>query len=99
MTSVELQRWPIVVFQSRYQGVYEGGLWFALANCEQIPEGPWGDDDECLDWFTANELVAGVGDTPDEAVTDLLRKDEIRLVSERIARGEYKIGKSQENIT
>ena len=94
MTSDKIQLWPIVVFQSRYSGTYEGGDWFALANCESIPDGPWGDDDECLDWFIANGKTVGVGDTPDEAVSDLLAKDEINQIAERISRGEYRIGKS-----
>jgi len=63
------------VFQSRYSGTYEGGDWFALANCAEIPDGPWGDDEECVDWFTSNGKMIGVGDSPDEAVSDLLRKD------------------------
>lgn len=94
MTSAESRLWPIVVFQSRYSGVYESGDWFALANCESIPDGPWGDDDECLDWFIANGKIVGVGDTPDDAVSDLLAKDEINQIAERISKGEYRIGKS-----
>lgn len=94
MTSAESRLWPIVVFQSRYSGVYEGGDWFALANCESIPDGPWEDDDECLDWFVKNEKIVGVGDTPDDAVSDLLAKDEINQIAERISNGEYRIGKS-----
>jgi len=74
--------WPIVVFQSRYSGTYEGGDWFALANCEEIPDGPWDDDDECVDWFTSNGEMVGVGDTPDEAVSDLLEKDRLSQIAE-----------------
>lgn len=77
MTSAKAQLWPIVVFQSRYSGVYEGGDWFALANCETVPDGPWEDDDECLDWFLSNGETIGVGDTPDEALADLLRKKNV----------------------
>jgi len=74
--------------------VYESGDWFALANCENVPDGPWGDDDECLDWFIKNEKIVGVGDTPDDAVSDLLAKDEINQIAQRISKGQYRIGKS-----
>lgn len=96
MTSAETHArlWPILVFQSRYCGAYEGGEWFALANCEEIPEGPWDDDEDCADWFGRNEKIVGVGDSPDEAVSDLLEKDRLSQTAERLARGEYRIGKS-----
>lgn len=68
---------PIVIFQSRYGGVYEGGLWFAVEQCEDPSEtllGAYGDDDECLDWFTENDREVGVGATPNEAYIMLLTK-------------------------
>lgn len=84
-----------MVFQSRYSGTYEGGEWFALGNCTEIPEGPWNDDDECVEWFSSNERTIGIGDTPDDAVSDLLAKDEMAQNKKRILNGEYRIAKSQ----
>jgi len=68
---------PIIIFQSRYGGVYEGGLWFAIEQCDDPTEtllGAYGDDDECVAWFTENDHAVGVGATPNEAYTMLLAK-------------------------
>lgn len=68
---------PIIIFQSRYGGVYEGGLWFAVEQCEDPLEtllGAHGDDDECLDWFMENVNDVGVGVTPNDAYVMLLAK-------------------------
>ena len=67
--------WPIVIHHSRYQGVYEGGKWFALANCDLIPEDAVGDDCDCLDFFMSDAgKMAGIGKTPNEALSSLVWK-------------------------
>ena len=38
--------YPVVIHQSRYGGVYEGGAWFAIANCDLIPDDAIGGDDK-----------------------------------------------------
>jgi len=67
--------WPIVIHQSRYQGIYEGGEWFALANCDVIPQDAIGEDCDCLDFFRSDAgTMAGVGKTPNEALSSLIWK-------------------------
>jgi len=68
---------PIIIFQSRYGGVYEGGLWFAVEQCDDPTEtllGAHGDDDECVEWFVENDRTVGVGATPNDAYVMLLAK-------------------------
>lgn len=72
---------PIVIFQSRYGGVYEGGLWFAVEQCDNPTEtllGAHGDDEECVEWFTEHDHAVGVGATPNEAYIMLLAKSVAR---------------------
>lgn len=72
--------YPIMVAQSRYGGVYEGGLWHALpkANagwmwCESYSEYMFGDDEDAAGfWNSPDSKPVGRGDTPNAAVMDLL---------------------------
>lgn len=73
--------YPIVVRQSRYSGVYEGGLWFAIPNheemdlAEQYIDYLYGDDCDALDfWDSKMGKTFGIGNTPNEAVENLIRK-------------------------
>jgi len=73
------RNYPVVIRESRYGGVYEGGKWFAMANCELTPsedltEYLEGDDDAAWDFFDNPENVIGVGNTPNEAHLDLIHK-------------------------
>lgn len=73
--------WPVTIIKSRYGGGYEGGPWLAF-NCEywQVPEAVYGDDISCSTFFTEyersnrkkNPLKIGRGDTPDEALKNLV---------------------------
>lgn len=85
--------WPVAVFTSRYSGVYEGGLWFAVAKCESVPEEAHGDDEECLEWFQNNEGSVGIGDDPNSAVRDLLNKHYVGLQIERIVKNGPRVAK------
>lgn len=86
--------WPIAIFQSRYSGVYEGGLWFAVRSCYSVPEEAHGDDIDCLDWFIENKNKIGIGDTPNEAHDNLLFKIELERTVKRILEVGPRIGKS-----
>jgi len=71
--------YPIVIRQSRYGGVYEGGKWFAMASCELAPsedlmEYLKGDDHSAWDFFDNPANVIGIGDTPNDAHLDLIHK-------------------------
>ena len=69
----------IVIRQSRYSGVYEGGKWHAIANARggesfdiTYFDYLYGDDDEAIDFWQSNIAKSiGVGDTPNSALEDL----------------------------
>jgi hypothetical protein len=78
---------PIVVVQDRYQGVYAGGAWLAIANAttmvgefrridhvldEDTDLGPWGSDVVAMEFWTGPPDWISVGATPDEALKNLL---------------------------
>lgn len=69
-------KWRIVIHQSRYGGVYEGGEWFAIFCGDEFPEDAIGSDCECMDfWMSEIGKKCGIGRTPNEALEDLYRKD------------------------
>lgn len=73
--------WPVTIVKARYQGSYEGGLWLAF-DCQywQVPEAVYGDDISCSTFFDEynksnrkkNPLKIGRGETPEEALKDLV---------------------------
>ena len=67
--------YPLTVTMDRYRGTYSGGEWTAW-NCEpsEIPEGPFGDDVGCAWFWNKNEIPVGLGQTPDSAIADLVKK-------------------------
>ncbi len=72
--------YPVVIRQSRYGGVYEGGEWVAFADYDDIDREVlddyfFGDDDGAIELFTEqSQIIYGVGKTPDEALASLLGK-------------------------
>lgn len=74
--------WPVTIITARYQGNYEGGHRWLAFNCEywKVPMEVYGDDISCATFFDAydksnrkkNPLKIGRGDTPDEALKDLV---------------------------
>ncbi len=75
---------PIVVIEDRYNGTYSRGRWIAIACADKLENGayrvvrvmeggPHGSDPEAREfWDDPPEWVA-VGNTPDEAVANLLK--------------------------
>ena len=85
----ELGLYPVVVRQSRYSGVYEGGLWFAIPNHEETEltenyvDYLHGDDCDAVDfWDSEIAKTFGVGTTPDNALYDLIKKHDSKWDSE-----------------
>lgn len=75
---VPLDLYPVVICQSRYSGVYEGGAWFCIPHCESIPEDAVGEDTECVDfWHSEASAHIGVGDSPNEALLMMLTKNNV----------------------
>ena len=71
--------YPIIVFQSRYGGIYEGGEWFAISGFENMSSDLndyfEGDDCDAVDfWEKEHTFPIAVGKTPNEAVNSLLAK-------------------------
>ncbi len=79
--NIELSLYPIVIRQSRYAGVYEGGLWFAIPNHEETGLSDdyvryiHGDDCDSFDFWSYDiTKLYGIGNTPDEALQNLISK-------------------------
>lgn len=69
------EMYPVAIHQSRYGGVYESGAWFALANCDLIPDDAIGGDDEACDFWSSDQAkMIGRGATPNDAVLDLIER-------------------------
>ena len=71
--------YPIIVFQSRYGGIYEGGEWFAISGFENMSSGLQGyfegDDCDAFDfWEQEHTFPISTGNTPNDAVNSLLAK-------------------------
>ena len=67
--------YPLTILCDRYGGAYSGGAYTAW-NCyyDEIPSGPDSDDVSCADFWAANAIPVGFGDTPNDAVIDLERR-------------------------
>lgn len=74
-TNFYLNLYPVLIFQTRYGGVYEKGSWASIAQCETVPEGAIDSDVECFEWWISDQSkYVGVGFTPDEAYVDMLNR-------------------------
>ena len=74
---MEPSLWPVIITQDRYTGVYSGGPWLAVGNRRNLFEtDAYGDDTDCAAFFedAKNTKQIGIGDTPNAALDDLLRK-------------------------
>jgi hypothetical protein len=77
--------YPVVVVQDRYQGVYSGGQWLAIAVADTpecgMPRTSWalefgpsaGDVEAAMFWVGAPDWIAP-GRTPDSAIESLIAK-------------------------
>lgn len=71
--------YPIIVFQSRYSGVYEGGEWFAISGFENLSSDLndyfEGDDCDAVDFWEKNhDFPIAAGSSPNDAVNSLIAK-------------------------
>lgn len=72
-----LELYPVVVRESRYGGVYEGGAWFAYSGYA-FPLDAIGDDIACSNfWCSDRALLIGRGDSPNGAVEDLILRHQM----------------------
>jgi hypothetical protein len=78
--------YPITIISDRYSGTYSGGEWTAWAlDPDNLPDGIFDSDVECACAWTdlkeerkRGELAFGVGNTPEEALRDLVRSNSTR---------------------
>lgn len=80
--------YPIIVVQDRYQGVYSGGAWLAIAQADRplngttrvvwvMVDGPGGGDVRASDfWSDAPSWIAGVN-SADDAIARLIGRNSI----------------------
>lgn len=81
--------YPITIISDRYTGTYSGGKWTAWPlDPDNLPDGIFGGDIECaVAWRNLKEdrkrgkLAFGVGNTPEGALSDLIRSD--KCITER----------------
>ena len=67
--------YPITIVQDRYNGVYSGGKWLALKQyATDIPYELDSDDTTCIDFWFRTKQIIGKGNTPNEALKDLINK-------------------------
>lgn len=79
--------YPIIIRQSRYSGIYEGGKWHAIASADEkhnefdkamkeYDDYLYGDDCDAIDFWMSEfaDQNIGTGDTPNEALFDLIKK-------------------------
>lgn len=64
----------VTITGSRYMGVYEGGSWIAWAG-DGLPDAAFGSDACCYSWWKSEEsALVGRGDTPNDALADLIAR-------------------------
>jgi hypothetical protein len=63
----------IVIAETRYGGVYEGGPWaaFAVASTAEVPPDAFSGDIAATDWWDAPTVPVAAEDTPDRALRRL----------------------------
>ena len=65
--------YPLVIVADRYGGCYSGGKYLAF-NMYDAPDGAFGDDITCFEYFRETKDVFGKGCSPQAAAEDLARK-------------------------
>lgn len=72
--------YPATIVQDRYTGAYSGGRWLAFnMDADEIPSAISDDDNTCAAFWAdvkygGSGPVVGIGETPNEALVDLVRR-------------------------
>jgi len=82
--------YPVTIVADRYGGAYSGGRWVAFpTSAEGVPDDPFGGDTFAAAWWEdAEGLPIGRGRTPDDALTDLVKRLEAIPPDEKFPRPE-----------
>ena len=70
--------YPCVIFATRYQGTYEGGVWAAV-EAYNIPCGAQADDVTACNWWAEHGPGLGVGASPEDAYAALVALGDRRV--------------------
>ncbi len=75
---LEYDIYPLTIIKDRYTGVYSHGKYTAWnISFEDIPYAIDDEDTECRSfWYSNENACIGLGDTPEDALEDLIRKIE-----------------------
>lgn len=67
--------YPTTIIRDRYNGTYSGAEWLAFPlDYFNVPDEVDGGDSECMMFWDSYDGVVGKGDTPQEAMGDLIKK-------------------------
>lgn len=67
--------YPTTIIRDRYDGTYSGAEWLAFPlDYFNVPDEVDGGDPECMMFWDSYDGVVGKGDTPQEAMGDLIKK-------------------------
>ena len=67
--------YPTTIICDRYRGTYSGAEWLAFPlDYFKVPDEVDGEDSECMMFWDSYDGVVGKGDTPQEAIGDLIKK-------------------------
>ena len=85
----EWRGYPCTIVLDRYSGAYSGGIWTAWPlEWWEIPNEISESDTPCRVWWDANrKLKIGKGSSPDEALSDLLKKFKVAEALGKRTRG------------
>ncbi len=101
--SMEIELWPIAIVEDRYDGVYSGGSWLAIAKFDHsagdglrtrlglVMDGAHGDDMDAMSFGDDQPEWYAVGNSPQQALDALRRKHFIatnKMTPEQAREGE-----------
>lgn len=67
--------YPLTILRDRYRGTYSGGKYTAWnLEANEIPHAVRWDDDGCSEFFSSTKVPYGAGETPNEAVENLIKR-------------------------
>lgn len=75
MTMETEHQYPLTIIADRYGGAYSGGKYLAWAlDHWNVPFDASDGDRDCMLFWAENTIPVGRGDTPNEAMEDLIRR-------------------------
>jgi hypothetical protein len=67
--------YPITIIKDRYSGFYSGGEFVAFnLELNEVPSEVLSNNEDCFYFWDNCNILVGVGETPNEALNDLINK-------------------------